>query len=126
VTDFGQGVQIDELISKIYLEGGGGGNSVESYDLCAYFINQYCDVSSSSLPFIFCFYFFFLPLVTGDEGLYDTLKSKHLKEYLNVNDENQSVEEIFLKLKKTFNVFHLHKPYWDEKQGKLFILKKKR
>jgi hypothetical protein len=56
VTDFGQGVQIDELIKKIYLEGGGGGNSVESYDLCAYFVNQYCDVSSSSLPFIFCFF----------------------------------------------------------------------
>jgi hypothetical protein len=56
-------------------------------------------------------------LVTGDEGLYDTLKSKHLQEYLNVSDENQSVEEIFSTLKKTFNVFHLHKPYWDEKQG---------
>jgi hypothetical protein len=31
VTRFGEGKEIDELISKIWLEGGGGGNQHESY-----------------------------------------------------------------------------------------------
>eukprot|EP01080_Neovahlkampfia_damariscottae_P001939 gene1939-1447_t len=106
VTDFGQGKQIDELISKIYLEGGGGGNSIESYDLAGYFINNFMDMTQSKIPFIF---------FTGDEGLYTTLKKKHLKEYFNINEKDQSVEEIFSELTKNYNVFHLHKPYWDEK-----------
>ncbi len=37
MTEFGQGKEIDQLISKVWLEGGGGGNQIESYELAAYF-----------------------------------------------------------------------------------------
>ena len=37
VTPFSQGLEIDDQIKKIFLEGGGGGNGKESYELLAYF-----------------------------------------------------------------------------------------
>lgn len=37
ISDFGQGKEIDEKVSKIWLEGGGGGNEHESYELAAFF-----------------------------------------------------------------------------------------
>ena len=37
IGEFGQGKEIDQIISKMYLEGGGGGGHIESYELSAYF-----------------------------------------------------------------------------------------
>lgn len=37
VADFGQGKEIDEKLSKLWLEDGGGGNQKESYELAAFF-----------------------------------------------------------------------------------------
>ena len=31
IAEFGQGKEIDQIISKMYLEGGGGGGHIESY-----------------------------------------------------------------------------------------------
>lgn len=61
VTRFGEGKAIDELISKIWLEGGGGGNQHESYELSAYFYNHYVKNPQSEMAFFF---------VTGDEGYF--------------------------------------------------------
>jgi len=38
----------------MYLEGGGGGNEHESYELAAYFYNTRCDLGPATLPFFFC------------------------------------------------------------------------
>jgi len=42
----------------MYLEGGGGGQSYESYEYGAYFYAQHCEIPNAELPFFF---------VTGDE-----------------------------------------------------------
>ena len=106
MTEFGQGKQIDELISKIWLEGGGGGNGIESYELAAYFYARRCDIQTAELPFIF---------FTGDEGIYETVTKDRLSdEFEMIEKENISTKDIFDELKKKFKVFHLHMPYFDK------------
>ena len=58
----------------MYLEGGGGGNMHESYELAAYFYANACELANSELSFFF---------VTGDEKFYETLSVKTIHEYLN-------------------------------------------
>lgn len=142
ITDFGQGVQIDQLISKIYLERGGFGEEKrhEAYELSAYFYLRHCKLSNVEIPFFF---------VTGDEHFYSKVRSRFVKEIMGMNlNEDQSFlgrikkffgghEEkdcssitIWRELKKKFNVFHLHKPYggrevlsdWIEALGEERIL----
>eukprot|EP01080_Neovahlkampfia_damariscottae_P005285 gene5285-8903_t len=106
VTEFGQGKQIDELISKIWLEGGGGGNGIESYELAAYFYARKCDIRTAELPFIF---------FTGDEGVYETVQVDRLKdEFEMFEKEDIPTKDMFAELKKKFKVFHLHMPYFDK------------
>ncbi len=59
VSEFGQGKEIDQLISKMYLEGGGGGNQHESYELGAYFYSRHSAFTQARKPYFF---------VTGIEG----------------------------------------------------------
>jgi hypothetical protein len=52
----------------MFLEGGGGGNSHESYELAAYFYLENSKLDNVKAPFFF---------VTGDEFFYDKIKSQH-------------------------------------------------
>lgn len=133
VTDFGQGVQIDQLISKVYLECGGSGTESqhEAYELSAFFYLQQCELENVELPYFF---------ITGDEHFYQRINRKVVEKIMgNVpyepkedvsffskvknffggsahDKENFSSLEIFKQLKKKFNVFHLHKPYYSQIQ----------
>lgn len=109
ITDFGQGVQIDQLISKIYLEGGGGGGSEESYELSAYCYLKHCTLSFTELPFFF---------VTGDEHFYSFILPKWVKEVFDIEEQKLNSKEIWKELCKKFNVFHLHKTYFQEDEDK--------
>lgn len=112
VTDFGQGVQIDQLIKKIYLEGGGGGGSDESYELSAYFYLKHCTLSFTELPFFF---------VTGDEHFYSAILPKFTKEVFDIQEDKLNSKELWKELCKKFNVFHLHKPYFQADEDKEII-----
>lgn len=109
ITDFGQGVQIDQLISKIYLEGGGGGGSEESYELSAYCYLNHCTLSFTELPFFF---------VTGDEHFYSHILPKWVKEVFDVQEVKLNSKDIWKELCKKFNVFHLHKTYFQPDEDK--------
>lgn len=131
ITDFGQGVQIDQLISKVYLESGGSGEESrhEAYELSALFYARHCELLNPELPFFF---------ITGDEYFYKKLKGKHVEKILGYKPKEQNEDSIHVwkELTKKFNVFHLHKPYdskiskgelkpWEEALGKERILEMK-
>ena len=105
ITDFGQGVQLDQLISKIYLEGGGGGGSEESYELSAYFYLKNCNLINAELPYFF---------VTGDEHFYTAIQPKYFKEVFGIQEGKLMAKDIWKELLKKFNVFHLHKTYFQK------------
>ena len=70
MAEFGQGKRIYQMISKMYLEGGGGGNQHESYDLAAYFYSTHVDLINPEIPFFF---------ITGDEGFWETTSAQNIK-----------------------------------------------
>lgn len=123
ITDFGQGVQIDQLISKIYLESGGSGTEDrhEAYELSAYFYLRQCQLTNVEIPYFF---------ITGDEHFYSRVRAKIVKDVMGMamseepsffdkvknffgktEGKDCSSVTIWRELKKKFNVFHLHKPY---------------
>jgi len=114
ITDFGQGNQLDQLISKIYLERGGGNNIQESYELAAFFYVNHCELLKSELPYFF---------ITGDEYYYENITGASLSKIFgihadkyNYNMNKISSSEIWSLLMKKFNVFHLHKNYKKQDQ----------
>jgi len=109
IADFGQGVQIDQLISKIYLEGGGNGEESrhEAYELSALFYARHCEFVNPELPFFF---------ITGDEYFYKTIKSATVEKILGYKpkDDKEESIKVWKELTTKFNVFHLHKPYFSK------------
>lgn len=136
VTKFGQGVEIDQYISSIYLERGGKGELIdhEAYELSAFFYLQQCELKNVELPYFF---------IIGDEHFYPNIDKKVIEKIMGnvqyepkkepisffskvknffggstpsvVKEEKFSSLEIFKELKQKFNVFHLHKPYSEVK-----------
>jgi hypothetical protein len=124
VCDFAQGNELDEWLSKIWLEGGGGGQHFESYELAAYFYARHTTLQKPTLPF-----FFF----TGDEGFYPAIKAPTIQNHFgDASSETMLAKTAFAELKEKFNVFLLHKDYgvrdkvivdqWSEVLGKERIL----
>lgn len=115
ISPFSQGLEIDDQIKKLFLEGGGGGNSKESYELAAWFYLNKCELENSQFPFFF---------VTGDEVFFDKISKTALKKVIgieldstivNINNDNTELSSIeaFKLLCKKFNVFHIRKSYGD-------------
>lgn len=108
VSEFGQNKEIDQLISKIYLEGGGGDSFYESYEMAAFFYLNCCNLNNSEIPF-----FFF----TGDELFYDKISKTSIENIIGVKSDTLESNEVFKKLKEKYNVFILKKKY-DGKEEK--------
>lgn len=64
IGEFGQGSQLDQIITRLFLEKGGGGSGEESYEVAAYFYSRHVDISKAEMPFFF---------ITGDEKMYKTI-----------------------------------------------------
>jgi len=112
VTPFAQGLETDDQIKKLFLEGGGGGNSKESYELVAYFYLNKCELLNSQFPFLF---------ITGDEIFFEKISKDALAKFLgveNTDTKESSSIEAFKELCKKFNVFHIRKSYGDPQKEK--------
>lgn len=92
VTQFEKAKAIHPWLEKIWLEGHGGGQTMESYDLAALFFLDKCSVPKMEHGF-----FFFI----GDEGYYPEL-------------DGRDTVPIFEGLMEKFDTFFIH---WSYKQG---------
>jgi len=105
VSNFAQGTDIDQQISKMYLEGGGGGQSYESYEVAAYYYARKCNFPhATSKPFLF---------FTGDEGCYPKVLREDIKRYFGDDAPSVRTTDVFRELRDKYNVFFIHKPYFD-------------
>jgi len=89
ITQFEKAKAIHPWLKKLWLEAGGGGQSMESYELAALFFITKCSVPNMEHGF-----FFFI----GDEGYYPEL-------------DKQSTLPLFKELKNRFDTFMIHWPY---------------
>jgi hypothetical protein len=85
----------------MYLEGGGGGNQHESYDLSAYFYLNSVDLINPQFPFFF---------VTGDEGYWETESDTEIKNLFGKGTKEKKVtsKENWRKLMKKY----IKKPFY--------------
>lgn len=103
VSQFEADLRIADQLEKVFVEGGGGGNRFESYDLPMYFAAYHTSID--------CFekrgkkgYLFTL----GDEECPAYTSAAGLKEFLGDGAEaNIPIEEVVAAAEKMYNVYHI-------------------
>lgn len=97
-----------EAFTKLVVEGNGGGQQTESYELAAAYFMHGVQVSRGCRKPILVF--------IGDEKPYDMVSKAELAVF-GVNAENESTEKLFKKLCEVYEVYLIHKPYNDDWNG---------
>ncbi|MHA1684016.1 MAG: hypothetical protein ACTSUE_23965 [Promethearchaeota archaeon] len=111
ITDFGKGAELDMNINSLYPEGGGGGQSRETYELLAYYYSRKCNmINALDDPkplFIF----------VGDEGFYSRVNRQHIIDLVGDNPKSDLIsEDIFTDLKAKFDTYILRLRYRHDKE----------
>jgi hypothetical protein len=103
VGQFESGIEIEEDLGKLYLEGGGGGHITESYELALYFMARHtaldCYEKRGRRGYLF---------VIGDETPYPKVKRREVARL--IGDGPQAdipVEEQIAELGKTYDVYYV-------------------
>ena len=76
IPEFGKGIEIDSWLTKLVLEGCGGGQKCESYELAAYYLAKHFEFREDAEPIVF-----FL----ADESPYAEVSASQVRRY--VDDE---------------------------------------
>ncbi|MCA8924444.1 MAG: hypothetical protein KDD82_21720 [Planctomycetes bacterium] len=103
VCDFEQGVALEDQLKALYPEGGGGGQTRESYELFAYYLLHCYRAPNAERPFL---------ILYGDEGFYDRVDRAQVKHF--VGDEIPralSSKRVWSQVVESWNLYHLRKPY---------------
>jgi hypothetical protein len=103
VGQFESGIEIEEDLGRLFLEGGGGGQITESYELAMYFMARHTSID--------CFekrgkrgYMFLI----GDEAPYPRIKHKEVAKL--IGDGMQAdlpIEELIEELQRTWDVYFI-------------------
>jgi hypothetical protein len=102
ICNFSQSRELDDYLSRIWLEGGGGGQNRESYELMAYYYLHHCTLTKSELAFMF---------ISGDEGFYPHIEPKLVAQFFGDDVSRMDSKKVFQQLRSKFNIFMLHKKY---------------
>lgn len=102
VRPFGRGKDLEQRLKELVIEGNGGGQYCESYDIAAYYYSHNVDMPNAIKP-IFIF--------IGDEGLYDFLDKEHVETLCFGKTDRMSVEQVIRELQNKFSVYLVRKPY---------------
>lgn len=103
VGQFESGIEIENDLTNLYLEGGGGGGMTESYELAMYFLARHTkmDCLDKRDEKGYCFFI-------GDEMPYKNVKAKEVENV--IGDKLQgdiALEEIIEELQKKFEVYFI-------------------
>lgn len=104
VGQFESDITLEDNLTNIYLEGKGGSQHHETYELAHYFFTRHTSID--------CFekrglrgYFFTI----GDEAFYPTVKRQFVKEFIGDDLETDIPTEMIVReLEEKYNVFHIH------------------
>ncbi|MBI5733088.1 hypothetical protein HY967_03980 [Candidatus Jorgensenbacteria bacterium] len=112
MADFSALRNLDRFFKKIYFEGQGGGQDMESYEMAAYYYAYLCDLPNAKNP---------ICLFTGDEGFRKKLFADDLTEHFGGKHKDIDAQEVFADLLKKFmgNVFLIHRYYKSGTDAKI-------
>jgi hypothetical protein len=103
VRDFAQGKDLEKRLKELIIEGNGGGQTQESYDLAALYYARNCDMPKAVQPIF---------IYIGDEGLYPSVDKTYAKEWSRVDLEGKmTTKDAIGELQKRFSVYLVRKPY---------------
>lgn len=104
VRQFAKGLDMKAQLEKLVIEGGGGGQTMETYDLGAlYFARNFRFPNAVSKPIV---------IFIGDEQPYDYVKRAQADRYAKVSlNQDVSTEDVFAELKEKCAVYLVRKPY---------------
>src|SRR5216684_1918399 len=103
VGQFESGIEIEEDLGKLYLEGGGGGQVTESYELAMYFMARHtaldCFEKRGKRGYLF---------VIGDEAPYPQVKRHEVKHYIGDKlPTDIPIAEMIAELQRTYDVYYV-------------------
>ena len=103
-TQFEADIRIIKQLTDLFLEGGGGGNDGESYNLLWYFAAKHtaldCDEKRHRKGFLF---------TIGDDKCHPNLSISEIRRVFNdVSEYSLSNEELLRMARKKYNIFHIH------------------
>jgi hypothetical protein len=103
ITDFAKKEHLDFAINSLYPEGGGGGQSMETYELVAYYYLNHCEMpNASSMEEVKPLFVF-----AGDEAFYPKVNRAHIRNLIGDDVRtNKDSDKVFEKLKeKLMSIF---------------------
>lgn len=103
IGQFESGLEMDDDLGKIFLEGGGGGQVHETYELAVYFCARHtaidCYEKRGKKGYLF---------TIGDEKPYPVVKRDHVRQYIGDGLERDiPVERIMAEVQKRYEHFHI-------------------
>jgi hypothetical protein len=103
VGQFESGIEMEDCLTNIYLEGLGGGQNTESYELAMYFMARHtsidCFEKRNKKGYLF---------LTGDELYYPQVKAEEVKRLIgDTLQENIPIETIMEELQAMYDVYFL-------------------
>ncbi|MFC1697382.1 hypothetical protein ACFL1H_03550 [Nanoarchaeota archaeon] len=103
IRKFCSGTGLKKRLEELIIEGHGGNQQRETYDLAALYYSKNCDMPNAIKPvFIFI----------GDEGLYEKVDKHQAKEWTNIElTKDLTYEGVLKDLQKKFSVYLIRKPY---------------
>jgi hypothetical protein len=103
VRPFAKGLQLKDRLKELVIEGGGGGQTTETYELAALYANERVDIPKAIKPIM---------IFIGDEQPYDTIDPDHAKNLLGITiQKTLTTEAVFKKLKDKYSVYLIRKAY---------------
>lgn len=100
IGQFESGIEIDDQISNLLLEGGGGAGIQESYELAMYFMAKHTEMDCLKLRGEKGFLF-----IIGDEQFYSTVEKDQIEKYIGPVQAGMSTKDMMKELQAKYEVF---------------------
>jgi hypothetical protein len=103
VRGFKKGTDLEKELKQLVIEGNGGGQSSESYELTALYYARNAKMPNAPRPIM---------IIIGDEGFYETITKEHAKlAHVKLEDNRINTDDLFKELQEKYSVYLIRKPY---------------
>jgi hypothetical protein len=98
-------VKLIDGLADIYIEGGGGGQAMESYPLAWYIAGYHTSIDSFEKRGLKGFLF-----TIGDESFHPNYSGKFIREMMGMREtpDNYTAQQLFFAASEKYHVFHIH------------------